>query len=265
MISRLLLLVFLSVDAFAQVNSGARFTAMANTGTAMNDVYSLLSNQAGIAKLTNSTLGLTFEDNVLAHDIKTQAIVGVLPTRFAIFGAYVHNYGIQEAYSDLKSGLTISKLFGQDFALAISVNYHQLHIPSYAKNTNFAVDFGLQFYFSEEWTLGAWLKSPGQKGYGNELTEKDETQVRVGNSYSFSNELMLSMEFRYFLEHGVDGALGMEFSIIEWLKLRGGLSLNHFQQYAGFGVDYKKFFFDAAVSSHPRLGYSPQIAVKYEF
>jgi hypothetical protein len=80
-----------------------------------------------------------------------------------------------------------------------------------------------------------------------------------------NEQILLSIDGIYRLSENFDANVGIEYSLVEYLKLRGGISFNHFQQYAGFGIDYQNFLFDVAAILHPRLGVSPQIALSYVF
>ena len=265
MVIRILFFILLAVEVNAQVNTGARFTGMGNTGSTLNDAYSLLSNPAGIARLQNPTLALSFENHFIGTDVRTESALAVVPTKILVAGAYVHNYGIPQVYSDLTTGVSLARLFGSALAMGLTVNYHQLKVTNYGENKSISIDFGAQYYFTERWTMGAHFKNPKNTANGNDLYKNTNTQVVLGNSYRFSTEILMSMDMKYILEQGLDGSLGMEYAIVEWLKLRGGISLHHFQKYAGFGVGYKDFIFDMATVFHPRLGISPQIGLKYEF
>lgn len=265
MVIRILFFILLAVEASAQVNTGARFTGMGNSGGALNDVYSLLSNPAGIAKLNSPSFALSFENHFIGTDVKTQSALAVFPTKIFVVGAYVHNYGISQVYSDLTSGVSLARLFGSDLAMALTVNYHQLKVTNYGENKSVSLDFGVHYYFTEKWTMGAHLRNPENASNRQELYKKTNTQVVFGNSYRFNTEILMSMDIKYILEQRFDSSLGMEYAIVNWLKLRGGVSLHHFQRYAGFGFGYKDFVFDMATVFHPRLGISPQIGLQYEF
>jgi hypothetical protein len=77
--------------------------------------------------------------------------------------------------------------------------------------------------------------------------------------------LLITTEFEKVLNANADFKAGVEYKLIKIVALRGGISVNPFKQFAGFGINYKKVLVDFAVASHPVLGYSPQIALGYEF
>src|SRR5690606_29521659 len=90
-------------------------------------------------------------------------------------------------------------------------------------------------------------------------------KMEFGIAYRFTDKLLLHSAFSKTLSSDADAGIGLEYAIAEWLALRGGLSANPLRQQAGFGLAYQKIRIDAAASSHPVLGYSPQIALSYEF
>lgn len=265
MVIRTLIFILLAVQANAQVNTGARFSGMGNSGVALNDVYNILSNPAGISTLKSPSLALSFQNNFIGTGVKTQSVLAVFPTKILIAGAYVHSYGLSQVYSDLSTGVSLARLFGSALGMGLTFNYHQLKISNYGENKSVSIDFGAQYYFTEKWTMGAYFRNPENTANGNELYKKTSTHIVLGNSYRFTTEILMSMDMKYILDQGFDASLGMEYAVVEWLKLRGGLSLHHFQRYAGFGFGYKDFVFDMATAFHPRLGISPQIGLQYGF
>ena len=88
---------------------------------------------------------------------------------------------------------------------------------------------------------------------------------QIGASYTFTDKLLVSSEIEQIIDGKLDFKAGLEYKIVPFLALRGGTSVNTFQQFAGFGVMYQKLNLDFAISSHPILGYSPQIALGYAF
>lgn len=253
------------MNAKAQENRGGRFTGMGNAGTALQDVYSLVSNPAGITTLKSPTASLSFERPFLGLDVKSQSALLAFPFRLGVLGYAINSYGIPGAYSNLKTGLSLARMFGPQLSLAITMNYHQLKIPSYGSNKTFSLEIGAQYIVNENWIIGAHIDNPGSFGFKNENYYIIPTLLHLGNSYQFSEQVLISIEGKYLFNENFDGSLGIEFSMVDWMKLRGGISVNHFQQFVGFGFAYQGFLFDTATTIHPRLGISPQISLSYVF
>ena len=75
----------------------------------------------------------------------------------------------------------------------------------------------------------------------------------------------MAAAFEKVLGNKVDNKVGLEYQVVDQLSLRGGLSSNPFRHYGGFGLAYHKLKMDFAVTSQPILGYSPQVALSYDF
>src|SRR3546814_18098171 len=69
-------IVFIAFNANAQMHSGARYTAMGNGGVALQGVYSLGSNQEGIANLPNTILALQYVEHFIGTGRSEERRVG---------------------------------------------------------------------------------------------------------------------------------------------------------------------------------------------
>lgn len=250
---------------WAQVNPGARVTALGGSGAALEDIYSLGGNQAGIARIQKTTIGMVYVEHYLGTDISSQAGFLATPTKIGAFGFALHRFGLSEGYTELKASGTYAKAFGPALAMGISAHYHQLAIPSYGSNHTFSVDFGMQYRIHERITSAFHVSNVGRFTYENTLYAHVPTIFTVGSMITFSEQVLLCADLVYPWLGTVDGRFGLEYSLAHWLNLRGGISLEGFQQYMGFGFQHRDLRLDAAASIHRTLGLSPQIAVSYEF
>lgn len=264
---KLLLIICITLNANAQVNRGApRVTALGNTGASLQGVYALAANQAGIAKLKKAALAAMYVEHFIGSEIRSHAGMALVPGRLGVMGMYVGKYGLQDAYSELKAGLSYARMFGPRLAMALTMNYHQLKIPKYGLNNTFSAEVGIQYFFNERWTIGGHFANPGNFSFNNEAYAEIPVRVQLGTNYRFSDQVLICVDGKYsFHDKGVDGSMGLEYKLIEWFVLRGGISVNHFKQYTGFGFSYHQLSFDAAATIHPRLGISPQVALCYAF
>ena len=142
---------------------------------------------------------------------------------------------------------------------------HFLRINNYGDAKSISVDIGLQYKLSPKLWLGSLITNPSQSKYGENSDQIIPTAIQFGANYVFSDQLFITTEFEKVLDANADFKAGLEYKLIKIVALRGGISVNPFKQFAGFGINYKKVLIDFAVASHPVLGYSPQIALGYEF
>ena len=258
-------LIFLfGFDASAQVNTGPRFTAMASAGVALQDVWSLQQNQAGLAAIKKITIAIAFEKPFAGYELSTQSAVLALPVKNNVFGLSFQRYGFA-SYSEQRTALSYSRSFGDRLYAALNFNYHILKINGYGSAQTYSVEAGLQYQLTDQFFIGAHVANPNQSTYQQEVNSVIPARFQLGASYLFGDKVLLAVAAEKYFHHELDIRLGIEYQLIELLALRGGFSANPFKQYAGFGLSYQQLKMDVAVASHPVLGYSPQIALSYEF
>jgi hypothetical protein len=261
----LFIIIFLySLSLKSQVNYGPRLTAMGNAGVAMQDVWSAHKNQAGIATLENAQFSAGYENRFGVKELKSQSAAFALPVKNYAIGANFQSYGVN-AYRESKSGISLARAFGPQLLASINLNYHQIKIDNYGNAQGFSVEVGLQYEAFKNLWLGTHIANPNQSKYGSNTEQIIPAHLQFGATYKFSDQLIISTEIEKILDAQVDFKTGLEYKVVKFVALRGGISVNPFKQFVGFGINYQKFQLDFAVASHPVLGYSPQIAVGYEF
>ncbi|MGV8880173.1 MAG: hypothetical protein ACOH2A_14220 [Sphingobacteriaceae bacterium] len=250
--------------AKSQTLPGSRFTAMGNAAVALSDVWSIQQNQAGLAAIKKITLAIAYENRFFQQDLTTKAAVLSLPFKGNCFGISFQTYGF-EAYADQKIGFAFARNFGKKLAIALNLNYHQLYISKYGNASTFSFETGMQYRVNDKFIIGAHIANPNKSDYDARVNAQLLSIYRAGGSYIFSDKITLSAEINKIADYGTDINAGLSYQFFELLTLRGGISAQPFKQYAGFGLHYQQLFLDFAVSSHPVLGYSPQMALAYEF
>ncbi|MBU0697333.1 MAG: hypothetical protein KKE39_12545 [Bacteroidetes bacterium] len=259
-----ILFLILSYPAFCQLNYGPRIASLANAGVALQDVWCAQNNQAGLAKIERPQISIAYESRFGVKELSTKSAVFALPFKSYVISASFTSYGV-ESYAETKTGLSLAKKFGDNLHLAVNANYHQINITNYGNENTFSVEAGIQYKVTPSLWLASHIANPNQSKYGKNIDQIIPPHIRFGASYIISKQLMLCSEIEKVLDGNTDFKTGIEYKVVDFLALRGGISVNTFKQYAGFGLNYQKIAFDFAVSSHPVLGYSPQISLGYEF
>ncbi len=264
MIGRCLLLLLISYESLAQTYIGPNYQAMGSTGTALEGIYSLTANPAGLVGIERPMASVNYQHHFFSDDVTTQAALLGLPTRLGVFGLALNRFGLKAAYQDVKAGFSFAKRLGPQFALGMSASYHQLHIPSYLNVSALSVDVGMQYRLPRGAIIGLQYINVGRATYKQEVYGTIPAYVKVGISYPWP-QVIVTAEMEYRIIHRLGGHFGIEYNIGDLLYLRGGMSVNPFQQHAGFGLRWQHFTFDAAATFHSRLGITPQIGLCYAF
>ncbi|PPL04220.1 hypothetical protein [Parapedobacter indicus] len=265
MIGRCLLLLLISCESLAQTYIGPNYQAMGSTGTALEGIYSLTANPAGLVGVERPTASVNHQHHFFSNDVTTQAALLGVPTHLGSFGLALNRFGLKAAYNDLKASFSFAKRLGPQLALGLSTSYHQLHIPSYINVSALSVDVGMQYRFPKGIMIGMQYTNVGKATYRQAVYGTIPAYVKAGISYPWP-QVVVAAEMEYRLtHHALDGHFGVEYTIADLLSLRGGVSVNPLQQHAGFGLRWQHFILDAAATFHPRLGTTPQIGISYAF
>lgn len=260
----ILIFILCSKTVFTQTLNGPRIQAMGNAGVAIQDIWTLKNNAAGITSLENITFALAYENRFSVKELSTKSAAIAIPLKKYTLGASFQSYG-SPVYQELKSGLSFAKAFGENFSTALTLNYHQLSIQNYGNTNTFSFQVGFQYQIFKNFWIAAHAANPNKSQYTETESNTLPALYQIGASYTFSDKLLLTSEVEQVLNGKLDFKTGLEYKIAPFLALRGGTSVNTFQQFGGFGIIYQKINLDFAISSHPVLGYSPQIAVGYAF
>ena len=258
------ILFLLSFNSSAQINTGARFTSLASAGVSLKDVWSIQQNQAGLAAIKNIIVAIAVEKPFAGYELSTQSAIFVVPIEKNVFGASFQNYGFA-SYSQQRVGFAFARSFGPRLAAALDFNYHSVKIQGYSSSRAYSVEAGMQYQLNKNLTLGAHAANSNQGSFEGEANAGIPTRFQVGGSYLFSEKVLMAVTVEKVIGYSIDNKFGLEYQLLDLLALRAGISTNPFKHYAGFGINYHKLKMDVATASQPVLGYSPQIAMSYEF
>lgn len=247
-----------------EINLGPRATALGNTGVALQGVWSLQSNQAGMAALKSPVASISYQNNFINPELRTQSAVAAWPIKRNTLGLSMQSYGFS-AYSEQKIGFAYARSFGNTVSASLNVNVHQVKIAQYGNAKTYSVDAGLQYQAFEKLLIGTHVSNPYRSSYDKDVDAFIPVCIEFGAAYKFSDKVLINTGVIKTLNALTDFRFGLEYSILNVLAFRGGISLSSFREFAGFGYQYQNINVDAAVSADPHLGYFPQLALSYEF
>lgn len=259
------LILSLANSLFAQdIHDGSRLTALGNTGVALQDVWALQSNQAGIASIKRPIASIACESSFFNSAIMTQSAIFAFPYHRNVFGLSLRSYGMDE-YKEQKIGFAFARGFGESVSASLSFNVHQLKISRYGSAGAWSVEAGMQYKAGSNLIIGAHIANPNRSAYDADLNAIVPVLFEFGTSLRLTDKVLLSSAIAKELDSAAGFKCGIEYNLISQVFLRGGAATNPFRQSAGFGYTYHSLNVDIAAASHPDLGFSPQISLGYEF
>lgn len=259
----LIILLFHS-QLYAQIFPGPRSLALGSASAALTDSWSVQQNPAGISELKSPVLALSYEQHFLDPELSSQNATLVLPFNKHVIGLSFSRYGFSE-YLEQSAGFVYARSFSGTLSLAIALRTHQMHISNYGNEAAYSLDAGMQFHLTENILIGSSIRNPGRSGYKDSPGTYLPVSLSVGISCLFGDKVLVLSDIEKVLGNSMNLKSGIEYKPVQSFVIRGGVSLNPYKQHAGFGFYFKGISVDAAITSHPNLGFSPNLGLSYEF
>lgn len=242
--------------------AGARSVGMGGANVTFTDVSSALTNQAGLAGLTEFSAMVAAEQRFLLAEIRSFSAAAAYPTRSGTFGVTLNYFGF-EGYNEQRIGLAYGrKLFDQLYfggqVLALTTR-----IPEYGNQTNLTFEAGLISPLSEQLMIGVHVFSPVRV----RLLEDEylPTILKIGMMYLPSPKLRISGAVEKDIVHPVSIKAGIEYLPAEALAFRIGLATEPVQLSFGAGFTLSNgLSLDIASAYHQTLGFTPSAGVIYQ-
>jgi hypothetical protein len=247
----------------AQENHGPRLGAMGMYGAAIDDLYLCGANPTAIAGAKTPTLAMSCAKRFVATDLSEQTIAMIAPTSKGVMGIFCERYGNSD-YNEATFGSTFTKKFGDDFALGLKLNFHQLKIADYGTTIGFSTAVGMSYQLNKNIHLGLYIDNPIFQRYATAVTNiAIESMICFGLGYQVSDRVLTAMKVAKTIGNRIDLGIGIDYQLAAAFSLRGGCTTSPFTRRFGVGYRYKKLSVDFAFTSHPYLAYTAQIGTAY--
>lgn len=243
---------------------GARYSAMGNTGVMTPSLWSSSHNQAGLAFLKASEVGLHYENKFLLRELGLSSLAFALSTKKSGTFGLNYNYFGYSKYNENKIGLSYAKMFGGSFAAGVQIDYFHTYIEEDYGNKGIPVaEIGILSKPVKGLYIGAHVFNISKAKIDSYANEKIPTIFKLGLGYEFSEKVLVCIETEKALDYKPIFKGGIEYQLLVNLYLRTGIITNPVQNTFGIGYKMKKFNADIAFASHPVLGLSSQITLTY--
>lgn len=251
----------------AQILSSARQLGMGESGTSSHSEFpELLGNVAGLGLLKRPTLFAGHRYLFHQPDVQVQYIQFAYPIGKHGIGVMLSHFGLEQAYKDLRIGLSYAKRFGPHLSIGIAIQRQQLEIPGYLDHQSLFLELGTLYRFTDQLSVGLKLAHLNLSGTSKIADSQSDFEFNAGFYYLFDRQLGLALDlvrapgFPIILRGGIEYYL-----VPETFSLRLGLSSRDLIPTAGLGVLWSNFRLDIGTNFHPLLGMSPQIDLSYAF
>jgi len=246
--------------------AGARSSAMGNASVTQKDVWSAFHNQAGLAFLKESALGVSHEQRFMLSELSMNGAAFALPTKQnGTFALSVSYFGYK-LYNEQKAGLAYARSFGEKFSAGVQLDYLGTTIAEgYGNKSAFTVEAGIQAQLVKNLWLGAHIYNPNKAKLSDYNDEKIPSILKFGLDYAFSEKVNIAVETEKDLDADATIKAGIEYHPVKQFYLRGGIATDPLLTSFGFGLELQNFVIDVAAAYHQDLGFSPHVSLAYSF
>ena len=244
---------------------GARSAAIGHASVTLSDVWSVHHNQAGLAALTEASVGAFYENKFLINELSLRGGAFALPTKSGVFALSAMSFGFN-LYTEGKYGLAYARQLSKRVAIGAKINYHTIRIgEGYGSTNGLTAEVGLLADITDDLTFGAHVFNPNQTRLADFDDERIPAIFRLGMSYTFSDKVFMTAEVEKDIDFRPVFKSGIEYHVADILYLRAGISTLPTLTSFGFGLEFSNFKLDIATSIHSVLGYTPQVSLVYNF
>lgn len=258
-------LLFLNCELYAQngdFSIGARASSMADASVTLSDEWALFNNIGALADVNTLSVFGSYKNLYGFPELSSVALGGISPLWNGTVGVGIHRFG-GRSLNEHRVNLGYSNRFGI-VSLGLNVGYYQIAIENGGSTGNLLIDFGGRAELTEQLYFGAHISNLNQAQITTEFNRQVPTIMKAGISYRPYNKLMINTEAQKSLDEDLFFKIGLEYAIIEYLKLRAGIKTISFESDFGIGFRYRKIQLDYSYGFIPDLGNIHQFSFVYQ-
>jgi hypothetical protein len=252
------LLFFVSVDCYAQTLRqpiSATYLGLGAYSTQHGDVFSFVNNQAALAQVKNTSVGVYGEKRFLLNETSLYTAALAVPSSLGNFGVSVKYFGFKN-FNESQVGLAYGRSLGKKVDIGVQFNYYGYRVPAYNSDNTVNVEIGAIVHLTDKLNAGVHVYSP-VGGQFSKTDEKLTSAYTIGLGYDASERFFVSAELVKEEDYPVNLNAGVQYRFAKQFFARAGIASATSASYAGVGVGWGNFRLDISGSYHPQLGWSP--------
>ena len=213
--------------------------------------------------MPNPEVGFFYSRLYNLEELNVMGFSASAPTRFGALAVAYHQFGSSD-YREQQIFLSQGVQLREQFYAGYSVKGLALKIQEYGSAYTLALDVSMLAKVSEKISFGFALKNINQPGIG-QSHEQVPSSWTAGSSLKVFKTVGLSLDYEQ--NHQSDSFLksGLEWSLVPFFILRGGMQTNPSQVCGGFGLKVKSVFLDYSYRSQESLPGSHLISTRFMF
>ncbi|MEL6673784.1 MAG: hypothetical protein AAFR61_16380 [Bacteroidota bacterium] len=228
--------------------------------------WSLYHNPAGIATLSQATVGIGLERRFLLSEMNAASVGVAFP-----FGTS-QGIGIQasslgfSAYRESQAGLTYGIHLWDLISIGVAADFFMLSIQDFGQQQALLLTTGVQARLSSTFSLGVTAFNVGQPEITTDIgTTELPSGISAGITYTPTEELWLNVDVQKSPGFEASYRGGLQYALHKHFQARLGVSTAPLAWSGGFGVLWQGLNMDMAVRFTEFLGYTPHFSLSYAF
>lgn len=228
-------------------------------------VCSFVSNQASLAQLKKSSVGLLAERRFMLADLNSYEAVAGIITQSGNFGLKTSYFGFKE-YNESQIGLAYARSLGNKFDIGVQFNYNSMNISSgYGKASAISFEIGCIMHLTDKLHAGIHVSNPAGGKFGNGKQENLPREYAMGIGYDASEKVLVSTIFEKEEGEPISINAGFIYKPIPLLQVKAGILSATSSFYVGTGLNIRFFVLDITTAYHPQLGITPGLLLLFNF
>ena len=246
--------------------SGSRSQALAGFSVGLADCWSVFGNQAGITQIDRLTIGGSFQNRFLVKELSTSSGIFILPIFSSVVAFSVYQFG-KTTFRQEKFGFAFARSLNSRLHFGIQFNYYRFFMAEENRSIGSpGVELGFQYQLTHQLLLGLHALNPYKSSiqtFSREYSYPSRfnmgAYLQISESFGFVAELQKDPMYPLNIK------TGLEYTILNKLFIRTGISGKPYEMTAGMGFAVKKLEIDLAVAYNQYLGNSPSLSFQYQF
>lgn len=228
------------------------------------DIFSFTANQAALAQLKNSAIGIYGERRFLLNELSSYTTVAGLKTSSGNFGIKANYSGFKD-YNETLLGLAFARSLDNKIDVGAQFNFHNIRITEYGNASAIGFEVAALMHLTEKLHTGIQISNPVGGKFGKNNEEKLSSLYTIGIGYDASEKFMVSMEVQKEEDQPVNVNAGLQYRFVKQLMARAGIASATSTGWIGVGLILNAIRIDVSASYHPQLGVTPGLLFIFNF
>ena len=250
-----------SSGAFERVVQGGKLTAMGGAVAASaNDAWASFSNPGTLPTVSLSTLSLAYAPGQFGlSELARSAFCLTVPTGAGVFALEGSRFGFA-LYNEFSVSLAYGLRLTPVLSAGLGLNVYRLSIAHYGNAWSVGADIGVLLRISEQvqWGIAACNFNAPSIG---KVKEDLPQLIIAGIRYAPFDGASVQIDIQKDLIYPVELHLGVEYSFLGMVAVRGGTTSEFSTFGFGAGIRYDIMQLDYALTTHLDLGTTHHVSI----